>query len=234
VSQFEIFKLRHYPKNALIPRPSARGADETRARILSSAKELFGQHGIDAVTIAQIAEKSGVAGSTVYAVFKSKEGILRDLMEQSVFGGQFQAAKHILAGVGDPAEAIARTSHVSRAIYESERIDLGLMRSIDDCEAIKDADAYNRCLASLGPTRGERGATYPGVASEGRPQRQSLRPQRLSPASIEEEFERTRLRSRKTGSAGSSRPAGQSAASRWTRRVASSGCIRAARCFTCS
>ncbi|MGD9545852.1 MAG: hypothetical protein AB7F41_17050 [Methylocystis sp.] len=42
-------------------------------------------------------------------------------------------------------------------------------RSIDDCEAIKDADAYNRCLASFGPTRGARGATYPGVASEGAP-----------------------------------------------------------------
>lgn len=44
---------------------------------------------------------------------------------------------------------------------------LAAPRSIDDCEAIKDADAYNRCLASFGPTRGERGATYPGVASEG-------------------------------------------------------------------
>ena len=44
---------------------------------------------------------------------------------------------------------------------------LAAPRSIDDCEAIKDADAYNRCLASFGPTRGERGASYPGVASEG-------------------------------------------------------------------
>ncbi|MGJ0425376.1 hypothetical protein [Methylocystis sp.] len=44
---------------------------------------------------------------------------------------------------------------------------LAAPRSIDDCEAIKEADAYNRCLASFGPTRGERGATYPGVASEG-------------------------------------------------------------------
>lgn len=44
---------------------------------------------------------------------------------------------------------------------------LAAPRSIDDCEAIKDADAYNRCLAAFGPTRGERGATYPGVASEG-------------------------------------------------------------------
>jgi len=44
---------------------------------------------------------------------------------------------------------------------------LAAPRNIDDCEAIKDADAYNRCLASFGPTRGERGASYPGVASEG-------------------------------------------------------------------
>ena len=105
-------------------------AGETRARILASAKELFGQRGIDAVTIAEIADKSGVAGSTVYAVFKSKEGILRELMEQSLFGDRFQSARQILAGIKDPVEAIARTSHVARAIYESESSDLGLLRNV--------------------------------------------------------------------------------------------------------
>jgi hypothetical protein len=40
-------------------------------------------------------------------------------------------------------------------------------RSIADCEKIQEPDAYNRCLASFGPTRGQRGATYPGVAAEG-------------------------------------------------------------------
>jgi AcrR family transcriptional regulator len=105
-------------------------AGETRARILASAKDLFGQHGIDAVTIAEIADKSGVAGSTVYAVFKSKEGILRELMEQSLFGDRFQSARQSLAGIKDPVEAIARTSHVARAIYESESSDLGLLRNV--------------------------------------------------------------------------------------------------------
>ena len=108
----------------------AGAADETRARILACAKDLFSQRGIDAVTMAEIAEKSGVAGSTVYAVFKSKEGILRGLMAQSLFGGQFQSAQQILAGIGDPIEAIALTAHVSRAIYESERSDLGLLRNV--------------------------------------------------------------------------------------------------------
>ena len=59
---------------------------------------------------------------------------------------------------------------------------LAAPRSIDDCEAIKEADAYNRCLASFGPMRGQHGATYPGVASRRRPQRESFGPQRLSPA----------------------------------------------------
>jgi AcrR family transcriptional regulator len=108
----------------------AEAADETRARILASAKELFSQRGIDAVTIAEIAAKAGVAGSTVYAVLKSKEGILRSLMEQSLFGGPFRSAQRILAGISDPVEAIALTSHVARAIYESESSDLGLLRNV--------------------------------------------------------------------------------------------------------
>lgn len=40
-------------------------------------------------------------------------------------------------------------------------------RTIDDCEAIKEPNAYNLCLASFGPMRGQHGASYPGVASEG-------------------------------------------------------------------
>jgi hypothetical protein len=44
---------------------------------------------------------------------------------------------------------------------------LAAPRSIADCEKIQEADAYNRCLAAFGPVRGQHGATYPGVASEG-------------------------------------------------------------------
>ena len=51
-------------------------------------------------------------------------------MEQSLFGGRFQSAQQILAGISDPVEAIAKTSHVARAIYESESSDLGLLRNV--------------------------------------------------------------------------------------------------------
>lgn len=106
----------------------ALSAQDTRRRILAAAMALFGGKGIDKVTIAQIGAKAEVAASTVYAIYKSKDGILRALMEQSLFGSQFQSAQKMLADVVDPVALIERTSEVSRAIYESESSNLGLLR----------------------------------------------------------------------------------------------------------
>lgn len=96
--------------------------------MLKAAKTLFVRHGIDRVTIAQIAEKAGVAVSTVYALYKSKEGMLRALMSVALFGQRFQAARAKLEGVTDPVRLVALSAHVARAIYEAESSELGLMR----------------------------------------------------------------------------------------------------------
>jgi AcrR family transcriptional regulator len=106
----------------------AQSAEETRKRILAAAKFLFGRKGIDRVTIADVGERAGVASSTIYAIYKSKDGILRALMEQSLFGSRFRDAQKLLAGVTDPLKLVELTSHVSRAVYESESSDLGLLR----------------------------------------------------------------------------------------------------------
>jgi AcrR family transcriptional regulator len=105
-----------------------RAAEATKARILDAAKALFVRHGIDHVTITQIAAKAGVAGSTVYALYKSKEGILRALMSGAIFGERFRAAQAKLAGVADPVRLVALSAHVARAIYEGESAELGLIR----------------------------------------------------------------------------------------------------------
>jgi len=103
-------------------------ADATKDRVLGSARALFARHGIDRTTITQIAEKAGVASSTVYALYKSKEGILRGLMSGALFGERFVAARNELEGVTDPVKLIALSAHVARAIYEGEAKELGLMR----------------------------------------------------------------------------------------------------------
>lgn len=100
----------------------------TRKRVLDAAKSLFARHGIDRVTIAAIADKAGVAGSTIYALFKSKDGILQAIMREALFGDRFRAAQEIMDGITDAQQLIALTANVARAIYDSESAELGLIR----------------------------------------------------------------------------------------------------------
>lgn len=116
------------PKRSYRSEQRDSAAEATRLRILDAAKSLFSSDGIDRVTIAQIAAAADVAASTVYALFKSKEGILRALMTASLFGPRFVEAQSLLSDVSDPARLIALSAHVARAIYESESLDLGLLR----------------------------------------------------------------------------------------------------------
>jgi AcrR family transcriptional regulator len=103
-------------------------AEATQARILAAAKFLFSRRGIDKVTIDEIAKRAGVASSTVYALYSSKVGILRALMQAALFGPSFQMAQEVLTQTKDPAKLIELTAHVARAIYESESAELGLLR----------------------------------------------------------------------------------------------------------
>src|SRR5688572_21075284 len=103
-------------------------AAATRARVLAAAKRLFAKRGIDPTTIAQIAAAARVSGSTVYALFRSKAGVLQALMEEVMFGKAYQRAIQQLDGVTDPVQQIALTGAVARAIYESEHNELGLFR----------------------------------------------------------------------------------------------------------
>lgn len=90
--------------------------------------------------MAQVARRADVSVSSVYALFKSKEGILRELMTAVLFGKQFQQAISQLEGVTDPVRLIALTANVARAIYEGETAELGLVRG---------ASAFSSALQKL-------------------------------------------------------------------------------------
>jgi AcrR family transcriptional regulator len=104
------------------------GADATKERVLRAAKALFARHGIDRVTIAQIAERAAVSAPTVYAICRSKAGILRELMRGALFGERFRAAIAKLEGESDPVRLIALSAEVARAVYDGESAELGLLR----------------------------------------------------------------------------------------------------------
>jgi len=56
-------------------------AQATRSMIVSAAQVLFLEQGYICTTIETIAERAGVATSTVYAIFGSKRGILRAIRD---------------------------------------------------------------------------------------------------------------------------------------------------------
>lgn len=116
------------PRRRYVSELRTQSADATKERVLKAARALFVRRGIDRTTIAQIAEKAGVAVSTVYALYQSKEGILRAMMRAALFGPRFQEARSKLEGVSDPVKLIAMSASVARAIYEGESSELGLIR----------------------------------------------------------------------------------------------------------
>lgn len=58
-----------------------RQAQVTREMIVAAAQDLFLEQGYICTTMEAVADRAGVATSTVYAVFKSKRGILRAIRE---------------------------------------------------------------------------------------------------------------------------------------------------------
>ena len=80
-------------------------AARTRSKVLDAGKFLFSRHGIDATTIAQIAERAGVSTATVYATVKSKSGLLHALIHDAIFGPRFQDAQKKLAALIETGRA---------------------------------------------------------------------------------------------------------------------------------
>jgi AcrR family transcriptional regulator len=80
------------------------------------------------VTIAQIAEHADVAGSTIYALFGSKAGILRALMRRAIFNADYERIASELRGVADPIEQLRLTAAVARSIYDGESKEMALLR----------------------------------------------------------------------------------------------------------
>src|SRR5215470_15339538 len=88
-------------------RQDARSRGDTRARIQQVAIELFTEHGYEGTSLREIAERLDVTKAALYYHFKSKEDIVRSLVED--YYGQIDAL--IAWGKSQP-----RTDEVRRQI----------------------------------------------------------------------------------------------------------------------
>jgi len=94
--------------------------EKIKEAILEKAKQLFMSKGFTTVTIEDIAREADVAGSTIYALFKSKSGILRVLMDQALAPEYFQALVHRWRQEKTPAKRFEITAKISRQLYDAE------------------------------------------------------------------------------------------------------------------
>jgi len=103
-------------------------AQETHARILVTAKALFSKHGVVNVTIDDIAQRASASVPTVYALFRSKTGILKEIIQGTIFGANYASVAQRTKETDDPLELLRITASISRVIFDTERNEIGLMR----------------------------------------------------------------------------------------------------------
>jgi AcrR family transcriptional regulator len=97
---------------------------ETRRAILDAAHELFVATGYAATTMQAIADRGGVAVQTVYAVFRTKRELLRQLIERTIVGDDEpmpiseRAAARSVADEPDARRRAELDAALSRAVIE--------------------------------------------------------------------------------------------------------------------
>lgn len=83
---------------------------ERAQQLLDVAEAVFTEHGLQAASMDEIAERAGVTKPVVYDHFGSKDGLLAAVIERA--GGQLQElTAAAVAGARDAEEALARGLH---------------------------------------------------------------------------------------------------------------------------
>jgi AcrR family transcriptional regulator len=102
--------------------------ERTAKRIIGAAGKLFKSKGFEGVSIDEIALAAGVAAPTIYAVFGSKRGILREWMVRALFNDQYQVLVARALGITEPRKRLRAAAGIARQVYDSERAEIGLLR----------------------------------------------------------------------------------------------------------
>lgn len=105
-----------------------RQAEDTRRRILEATRHLLQIEGYAGMTIEAIAQRAEVSAPSVYAIFKSKTGILIALLDQSTFGSDYEKVVQQAASESDPETRLRRAAGVARQIRGAQSAAFDLMR----------------------------------------------------------------------------------------------------------
>ena len=105
-----------------------RQAGDTRRRIVEATRQLLQSEGYAGMTIEAIARRAEVSAQSVYAIFKSKTGILTELLDQSSFGVDYEDAVRQARSASDPETRLRLAARVARQIRGAQSATFDLMR----------------------------------------------------------------------------------------------------------
>lgn len=117
------------------PRPYQLGrrqeaTDQTRARILSAARELLAApEGYAGFTIEAVARQAGVARMTVYYQFTSKVGLLEALSDDLAARGHMEHMGRVFTQA-DPLDSVAEMAAVFASFWSADRPAMRRMRGL--------------------------------------------------------------------------------------------------------
>lgn len=80
------------------------------------------------MTIEEIAGRAEVSAQSVYAIFKSKAGILAELLDQSTFGPEYEKAVEKALAARDPEARLRLAAPIARQIHDAQSAAFDLLR----------------------------------------------------------------------------------------------------------
>jgi AcrR family transcriptional regulator len=118
-------RIKKRPYQSLVRQ---RQAGDTRRRIGEATRRLLQSQGYAGMTIEAIAQRAEVSAQSVYAIFKSKTGILTDLLDQSSFGADYEAAVRKALSASDPEARLRLAAPIARQIHDAQSATFDLLR----------------------------------------------------------------------------------------------------------
>src|SRR6266566_7103409 len=118
-------KIKQRPYRSLVRQ---RQAEDTRRRIVEATRQLLQSEGYAGMTIEAIAQRAEVSAQSVYAIFKSKTGILIALLDQSTFGSDYEKVVRQAVSESDPETRLRLAAGVARQIRGAQSAAFDLMR----------------------------------------------------------------------------------------------------------
>lgn len=120
--------MRREKKRAYSSEMREAQAAQTKASILDAAKKLFQAEGFDRVTINKLAQAAEVSMPTIYAIFKSKRGVLQSLIDHALPPELFSSLVSDSMEKKSAQKRLSVTAKLARRIYDAERELMDILR----------------------------------------------------------------------------------------------------------